>query len=199
MKKLYSLITIAILVSVFHQQTMGQPVSAPTYIGDYSKMTSGDDDLANSSWTYRLKSLKNNKYTLSVTLKDKSVKEVNSKIYAENNRGYLVFDNGDQPQKIYCDETIAISRITDRGAVKGIVTDSCWLFKIVEGKINAYSFLAQADGPYSIIAIQMGAGPVQNFDIQLLGDLLKKDTKAYKAYLKKDYLKAIEKYNEDNE
>lgn len=198
MQKLYSAITICLLILIAHSKTRAQPGVGATYIGDYSKMTSKDameKEMENANWIYRLNNLKNNRYSFTVTLKDNSTREVRSKIYADSlrNRTYLL-DPATQ-QKIYCGQTKSIIR-NDNG-VSGIATDSCWLFKVVSGQINAYSQLSETGGlnSYYIMAIQQGNGEVRSFTPDLLGSIIRNDAKAEKAYLKKDYYKAIERFN----
>jgi hypothetical protein len=200
MQKLYSFITIGLLVTGIHNVTRAQAGTGATYIGDYSKMSSGesaDRNMEAGNWAYRLNNLRNSKYDFTVTMKDNSVKTVRSKIYADSlsNKSYLL-DAG-SGQKIYCDRTKQINRVAGGTNVTGMATDSSWLFKIVSGKINAYSFLSESAGPFSVAAFQTGNGPVKNFDARLLEQMIGNNPKAMKAFLKKDYLKAIEKYNAD--
>ena len=200
MQKLYSFITIVLLLAIIHIKGYAQPGVGAMYIGDYSKMSSKesmDRELESGNWAYRMQTLKNVRYLFTVTMKDNSVREVRSKIYADSlaNKSYLL--DAENQQKIYCNQTRRITR--DGNGVTGIATDSCWLFKVVSGKINAYSFLSDAAGPFSIIAYQTGTSLIQNFDPQLFELLIKDDTKAYKVFLKKDYIKSIEKYNADNQ
>jgi hypothetical protein len=203
MQKLYSSITIVILTLTLAFPALAQPVGGVSYIGDYSKMaskTAMDEEMESGSWMYRLENLKNAKYTFRVILKDNSVREIKSRIYAEKafNKSYITYTVDDRPNqifKLFCDETMVITRLAGSERIDGLVTDSCWLFKVVSGKINAYSFLAKADGPYSIIALQTGDGPIKNFNSHLLEGILSDDAEAEKLFSKKEYLKAIEKYN----
>jgi hypothetical protein len=204
MQKLYSFITIILLVLCIGNKARAQAGVGAMYIGDYSKMSSKDvmdRDMENGSWIYRLQNLKNNKYMFKVLMKNRSFKMVRSKIYADSikNMTYLLSDEPNESgekQRIYCNQTISITR--DGTQNEGMALDSCWIFRIANGKINAYSFLSDADGPYSICAIQYDRFGLEKFTREALEPLVKNDTKAYKAFLKKEYLKAIEKYNQDN-
>jgi hypothetical protein len=71
------------------------------------------------------------------------------------------------------------------------------LFNVIKGKISAYSFLSETSGVNSFYLwqLQIDGGAMQQFDPQLLEPLVKNDAKAYKAFLKKDYYKAILLYN----
>jgi len=200
MQKLYSLVTIVLLaiIATVHKAS-AQPGVGATYIGDYSKMGGHETverDLEKGNWAYRLNNLKNARYTFILTMKDNSTREVHSKLYADsvNNRSYVM----DDQQKIYCSQTRRISREDGSRQITGIATDSCWLFKIVSGKINAYSFLSEGAGTYSIAALQTGNSAIQVFDERELEQMINNNPKAMKAFIKRDYLKAIEKYNADN-
>jgi hypothetical protein len=199
MLKLYTLLTISTLLFICNSKTLAQAGVGATYIGDYSKMSGHDAearDLERGNWAYRLNNLKGGKYTFVLTMKDNSTREVKSKLYADSlaNKSYVV----DGQQKVYCDETRAIIRRENGSDVAGIATDSCWLFKIVSGKINAYSFLSENAGPFSIAALQTQNGPIQNFNGYTLEQMINTDQKAMKAFSKRDYIKAIEKFNANN-
>ncbi|RKR81735.1 hypothetical protein BDD43_1886 [Mucilaginibacter gracilis] len=197
MQKIFGFITLGLLVLAVGK-VYAQPGVGATYIGDYSKMQSkesADKEMENANWIYRLQNLKNSKFNFVVTMKDNSVRAIRSKIYVDsvNNKTYLL--DAESKQKIYCNQTQKINR---GDAVTGMATDSCWLFKIVSGKINAYSFLSESAGPFSLTALQTGDGPIKNFDARLLEQMIADNPKAMKPFLKKDYLKAIEKFNGDN-
>ncbi|MEO6524062.1 MAG: hypothetical protein ABIN91_20425 [Mucilaginibacter sp.] len=199
MQKLYSSITIILIVFAFGNKAKAQAGVGATYIGDYSKMGGHETvnlELERGNWAYRLSNLKNARYTFTLTMKDNSTREVHSKLYADsaNNRSYVM----DDQKKIYCSQTRRISREDGSKQIIGIATDSCWLFKIVSGKINAYSFLSEGAGSYSVSALQTGTGVIQTFDERALEQMISNDPKAMKAFIKKEYLKAIEKFNADN-
>ncbi|MGZ3926110.1 MAG: hypothetical protein ACXVJG_04075, partial [Mucilaginibacter sp.] len=99
-------------------------------------------------------------------------------------------------------QTLSISRpLFEEKLLTGIATDSCWLFKVVTGKINAYSYLSEIDmvDGFTLVGFQTGDNPnIQKLTPEALEPIIKNDEKAYKAFLKKDYYKAIEKFNKDN-
>lgn len=199
MQKLYSFITIILLVPCIGNKVWAQAGVGAMYIGDYSKMSSKDamdKDMETGNWIYRLNNLKNIKYNFTVVMRDNSVKQVHSKIYADSirNQSYLIDDS---QQKIYCAQTKRISRINGSDALTGIATDSCWLFKVVSGQLNAYSQLSETAGinSFYIMDIQVGDGEIQRFTPELLESIINGDPKSKKAFVKKDYYKAIEKYN----
>jgi hypothetical protein len=202
MKKLSSIITVVTLALFNSLNLQAQAGAGATYIGDYSKMSSRsvmDKEMENGNWAYRMKNLKGGKYDLTVTMMDGSVKQVKSKIYADSlkNKSYLIFtETNGQSRKIYTGETSKISAVGSNGIIDGFVTDSCWLFPVVKGKINAYSFFPATGSPFSLLAIQMGNSPVISFSPQLIEAYVKGDDKAYRYYLKKDYWKSIIQFND---
>ena len=80
-----------------------------------------------------------------------------------------------------------------------MANDSCWFFKVLEGKINAFSPLSETEyiDSFYLRAYQLNNGPVQKLDSASLAPIIAKSPKALKAFKKKDYYKAIEKYNSD--
>src|ERR1700712_3601036 len=113
MQKLYSFITIVLLVTAISSKCYAQPGVGAMYIGDYSKMSSKDvmdREMEEGNWIYRLNNLKNSKYSFTVTMRDNSTREVHSEIYADSirNRSYVM--DAQSQQKIYCAQTKRISR-----------------------------------------------------------------------------------------
>ncbi|MFL5772836.1 MAG: hypothetical protein ACJ75F_06750, partial [Flavisolibacter sp.] len=110
----------------------------------------------NTPYGYNYKSdyLVNIKYEFVVLLRDSNQVKLKSKIYSDTVRhlNYVVFEDksisksdSNRKRNILPSETLSISR-ADRmtGAnIIGFPTDSCWLFKVVSGKINIYSFLSE--------------------------------------------------------
>jgi hypothetical protein len=168
--------------------------------------------MMNQPWYFGSDYLQNSKYTFKVTLKDNSQLDVKSKIYADTatHKSYLIYvnkalkrDDPNRETKIYPEQTLKISRqeVNFRGSydVNGMPTDSCWLFKVVTGKINMYSHLSETEmlNNMYLRAFQVGDGPVQKIDSASLVSLIKDSPKAMKAFNKKDYYKAIDKFNSE--
>jgi hypothetical protein len=160
------------------------------------------------SYNYMSDYLVNVKYEYAVVLRDSSQVKVKSKIYSDtvNHVNYLVYEDrsvsksdSDRKKKILPSETLSIMRF-DRltgGDVTGLPTDSCWLFKVVKGKINIYSFLSETDIDSDYItAIQVGEGPIEPLKEDQLRELMKDNKRAMKFLEKKNYYTAILKYNE---
>jgi hypothetical protein len=177
-------------------------------------MNMATQQMMNRGYLFNIDYAINNKYEFWVTMKDGTEKKIESKIYADTAKhsNYLLitdkkFKKGDpmREQRIYSDQTSRILRQTSDWTdtvvtIKGIATDSCWLFKVVQGKINAYSYLSETENlsTFYISAFQEGNGPVQKLTPEALEPIIKTDEKAYAAFKKKDYLSAIKKYNKSH-
>lgn len=176
----------------------------------------------NRMWNWRQGAGKGAAYR--VTFKDSSVKEVTSYMYTDtvSHKSFLVFvdkkfpksDSAHRFQKIYTDQTLYISTITDYQAnteTYGVPNDSCWMFKVISGPLNVYAksfnYLVPVDDfgdeneldPQSVIAIQSNDGPILPFNPNNLKNIIEKNAKALKLISEKKYFRAIKKYNRDNE
>ena len=169
----------------------------------------------------------NLKHEFRVVMKDGTVLNVKSKIYADTiaRANYLLYidktlkkNDPKYEQKIYPSQTKEISRLKswgnqfstrfdkfapakDTSRVTGLAADSCWLFKVLPGKISAYSFLSEPEivsyGNPS--AMQFGNNAVEKLIPEALQAYIKDDEKAYKAFLKQDYYKAIKQFNKNHQ
>jgi len=163
--------------------------------------------MMNQRWYYGMDYQINKEYKFKVMMKDSSVKEIKSKIYVDTttHKSYLMFIdksvvNISDPQrykKVYCNQTLSITRSEGIINFTGNATDSCWLFRVLRGKINAYSPLSEIENIDSsyLRAFQVGNGSIQKLDSAALAPVIKDDDKAYKAFMKKDFYKAIRKYD----
>jgi len=156
-------------------------------------------------------------YDYLVILKDSTKKEVNSKIYSDTSlhKNYLFLgdpdsksDSKNKTLRIYSDQTLSICRtVTQENSSRiiniiGMANDSCWMFKVVSGAINAYSFLSEQDtdfNPLTINGIQVGNGLIENYNNENLKKLISSDAEAVKYFEKKKYYKAMVTYNNDVE
>jgi hypothetical protein len=154
----------------------------------------------------------NPKYTFTVLLKDSTEKVVSSRIHLDKStqKYYLLYENkylkksdSARKQKIYADETLNISRLVtiDKIKVVGVATDSCWLFKVLSGKINAYSEYAEITGIDAtyVTAIQTVGGQIEPLIPERLESLISADEKAHKAFKRKQYYDAILRFNRAND
>ncbi|MEO3403463.1 hypothetical protein AAFN85_06150 [Mucilaginibacter sp. CAU 1740] len=168
----------------------------------------------------------NFKYIFTVTMADGTTREVNSKIYTDTtvHKSYLLFVDKSLPktdsnrnQKIFPEQTKEISRNlalisgnikkadfpTPPRYYKGISKDSCWMFKVISGPISAYSFLSEEEGntfnPSTVVSIQLNNGEIVKFSEENLKAIVGNDIDALENIQRKNYLKAIKKYNRNAE
>jgi len=220
MQKLYTAVTLLLFGCLAHFKASAQAGVPMSLRPDYNRMMGNMNmnmtmnQMMSQRWYYGMPGLANYKYDFKVTMKDGTVKVVTSKIYADTttHKSYLIFVNKDlkrsdpnRETRVYPSETVKISReqvdFEKKFDVEGVPTDSCWLFKVMKGKINAYSHLSEVvdlNEAY-LRAFQTGDGPIQKLDSAALAPLVKEDPKAFKAFEKKNYYKAIDKYNSDHQ
>jgi hypothetical protein len=148
-------------------------------------------------------------YTFRVFFKDSTKMFVNSFIYSDSVKHsfYIVAVDKSLPetdpnreQKIYPDQTSSIIQFNDNGNLSGVPTDSCWLFKVISGKINIYSKIPKNKGLKNemITAAQIGTGPIDRFFPLVLYPVIKEDKAALNEWDKYSFINAIKRYNKDN-
>ena len=83
---------------------------------------------------------------------------------------------------------------------KGTPTDSCWLFKAIDGKISAYTALAEdnVDDGF-LLYIQKDDGPLVHLNSKNLQDMVGSDEKAARQAEKGHYTKAIKAFNKSTD
>lgn len=85
----------------------------------------------------------------------------------------------------------------------GVAKDSCWMFKAISGAISAYSLLSEKDelyfDPSTIVGIQLNDGEIVKFNETNLKAMVGNDIDALENIQRKNYLKAISKYNRNVE
>lgn len=176
-------------------------------------------------WSNSNKSTNNPEYTFLVTMLNGTKKEVKSRIYVDAyaHKSYLLFINQslskadtNREQVIYPEQTIEIARNVTPPSTKkqaeifsasnyyaGIAKDSCWMFKFINGHINAYSLLSEPEGkmfnPKTIIAIQLNNGPIVQYNEENLRAMVGDDLDAIESIQWKNYLQAIKRYNRNAE
>jgi hypothetical protein len=164
----------------------------------------------NSGGTY------NPKYTYNVTMADGTVQQITSKMFSDTSKKktYLLIvdkrfsksDSAHRFQRIYPVQTKSISRTDDFSSIKmdGIPSDSCWMFKVISGPINAYSLLSVEDDgqnfdPSSIVGIQLNDGAIVKCNPDNLKAMVNQDPKALEFADKKELYRAIKRFNRDTE
>lgn len=146
-----------------------------------------------------------------VIRKDGTGIKVKSMIHtAEDGRHFLAIKDkkntvGDSSNRIYVSETNTITFFDNSSGknLTGIATDSCWLFKIVSGKLSLYSCYPPALylSNDQIIAFQINDELIQNFDPEKLRLVLVGNSKAADFFDKtnkdNNYIRAVQKFNEE--
>ncbi|HEY8782549.1 MAG TPA: hypothetical protein VIM16_13075 [Mucilaginibacter sp.] len=111
-------------------------------------------------------------------------------------------------KRIYPSQTLYLKRDVardDESAAslyyRGKPADSCWMFKVIAGTINVYSFLSDRDfanfETSSIVGMQLNDGPIMKYSDDSLKQMIDQDSDAMRYFQKKKYLKAIRRYNYD--
>ena len=115
-------------------------------------------------------------------------------------RHFLKFRHNGKKIKLTPGETSQISRVILETGEKfvGIATDSCWLFKAVEGDINAYN-VAAIKGYSYLVAIQQGDGPIVPLTKDSLEPIIKESPEAMKYLKKKNFTAAVKAFNKRRE
>ena len=169
----------------------------------------------------------NEKHTFIITMLDSSKKETYSKIYMDTvvKKMYLLLvdknlkrSDTNRVRKIYPSQTLSIARNLippSTNAVRqsvipkspvyytGKPSDSCWMFKIISGSINAFSYLSEEDNnvfdPSTIVGVQLNDGPIVKCSMDNLKEMIgQTDVDALQILLNGNYFRAINKYNRDN-
>ena len=158
---------------------------------------------------YGNEKLSDTKFFFKIMMRDSIVKEVNSFIFFDTTRKqtYIKHVNKsiaksdiNRNEKIYCSDVIEVMAGVGSAAklLQGTITDSCWLFKTLTGHINVYSSYPEDNMNYSVTAIQLGMGNIEPFDPEKLKLMITGNEKAIKQLNKKNYFRAIEKFNDSN-
>lgn len=201
--------TTALLLSVHHSYAQPPQYRAAVNkaVGDAHMRFMNQMMWNRMNYMYRSEVLTNNKYEYTVVLKDSSKLTFRSRIHSDTvaKVSYLFFEDRSKPKdlasrkrKVLPTETLSVSRLDrNTGAyVQGFPTDSCWLFRVHTGKVSIYSFLSELDiTDDHITAIQWGDGPVEPFSTERLREMIKGDEKALRLLEKKNYYRAIERFN----
>lgn len=137
------------------------------------------------------------KYEFNVVLKNGEQKVVKSKINLQDSVHSLTYKENGEKKKPLPTETTEIYRFTQGGKkIAGIATDSCWLFKVVEGKINGYSFLSAESSEY-LSAFQLEEGEILPLTKDNLMPVVGDDPRRVKWVEKGNFAKAILDFNEE--
>jgi hypothetical protein len=137
---------------------------------------------------------------------------VSSMIHADTPSYYLLLENKSVKKKdsgrfrrIYPSQTKYIVRL-DKYIVSrdkyvdaesnGMASDSCWLFKSIDGKISAYTPLAEDDVEDDLLRyIQKDQGPLVQLTSEHLQEMAQGNEKAVSLAERNKYTKSIKQYN----
>jgi hypothetical protein len=135
-------------------------------------------------------------YIFTVVFKDSTKISKLSKIDEHNGQFFLAIDQPGEMRAIQPSETLELSRYSEQdGIYKGMATDSCWLFKVEEGKINLYSVLPENESRF-VVALQRGDdGPILPLTIANVKEAIKDDEELLEKLNEKKLVGALMKYN----
>jgi hypothetical protein len=135
---------------------------------------------------------------LIVHLNNDSVKNIRAAFDANSKQNTVTIKGkkGQADQVFKPADTKSVSRVFEGvGTLKGIPADSCWLFKIITGRINGYSNVP-AYSEYSIIAIQDGEGAIRKLTKDNLSAMIPARSEKLERLLSKNKLiEAIKLFN----
>ena len=135
------------------------------------------------------------KYEFTVVLTNEEELTFKAAIKLSDSIHSLTYKKRGAKRVITPQETREVFRLTSDGKkITGIPTDSCWLFKVVEGRINGYSYLASESAEY-LSAFQVGDGEILSLTKENLLPIVKDDPKRVKWVEKGRLGKAIVHYN----
>jgi hypothetical protein len=136
------------------------------------------------------------KYEFHIVLKNDSTIIERTRInLSKDEDNSLTVKHKRSKHEVFPKDTKFVFRMTLEGKqIVGIPADSCWLFKSVLGKINAYSFLAE-EGIQYVIAIQEGSGQIVPLTKENLLPMVATNPKALKLAEKDKLLRAITTFN----
>jgi hypothetical protein len=137
------------------------------------------------------------RYVYTVFLHDGAKLEVNSNIFKdlEGGKHFLYHTDEKGLRKIVPSESTRITRVDSETmeTVEGKPFGDVWLFKVIQGKMNAFTTFL--DGKMNITHIQTGDGSLLEVPSPAAEAAIKTHEAAYSAYLSKDYLTAVKLYN----
>lgn len=136
-------------------------------------------------------------YELNVILQnDSSFKTMSKFLIDGNGKSHVSVKTQAGRNPIYPSDTKSIFVKIDATAwLKGIPSDSCWLFKSDEGKINSYSSIPE-QGTNLIVAIQKGEnGPIMALNKNNLLSMIADDPRALALAEENRLTHAIVQYN----
>jgi hypothetical protein len=144
---------------------------------------------------HKLEEPTNLRRTYRIKLKNDSIMTAENVEFSwDNERQKIVIRTKRTQVTVRPKDTKEISCVIGRETSIGFPTDSCWLFKTLEAKVDGYSHYPEPGS--EIIAIQAGVGsPVVPFTKANLEPMIISDPKASKILGKGNLLKALRTFN----
>lgn len=192
-RKLLKGIVFAFCIFIMHSALAQVAPMNPTFDAErHLQETRDENRFVRKAKRYDRNSWRSTYY---VYMKDGSVLEANSKIFKDKTSGkhFLYYSGNDSVSKIFPDQTIKVIKQhpyyeLSKVPITGVPLDSCWRFQLIKGKINGYSFLFENA---KLNEFQLSNGEILSMDPKQLEPLLINNKKAYKAFLKTEYYRAI--------
>jgi hypothetical protein len=149
----------------------------------------------NGPYAPPIKDMKSRPYSFFVLLKDNTSFTANTKIDIDGKVHTITAMINGLPTLIKPAATRSLSRHTSEGRqLLGIAADSCWLFQVIKGRINAYYFLSEQSA-INISHIQKGTGPIVPFSPDNLKAMTEFDAEVDELIFRQKYVKAITIFN----
>ncbi len=192
---------LLLTVSMTYAQPYGYTNAAQSGILRTSSRTFFMNNLMNNNIIYLNKKSTANKLYFEVALKNSGrnlsfmskifMDSIKHKTYIEYTDISLRDNDPKRFQKIYPSDLKKISIWSDNVYTfePQLTTDSCWMFRMIKGEITVYTnYLAP-------VALQKHEDAIQQFNKDALFAIIKDDKQAMELYDKREYIRAIEKYN----
>ena len=128
-------------------------------------------------------------------MKDGTPISTQAKIDVSNDGYFIAPNKPNVPKIIRPSDTKSLSRLTKSGRqLLGIPYENAWLFKIVDGSIDGYYYLAE-EGTQVLSHLQKDDGALMPFSPALLEEMIGEDRDLMKLIKKKKFVDAINNYN----
>jgi len=145
------------------------------------------------------------KHHFTIVFSDGSDTTVYTKLEADSTTFYLTMENKSVGKKdparftkIYPSQTKYISHMdpTTGKDFVGQAYDSCWLFKVITGKMSAYTDLAEISVEDKFIRyLQVEGGPMVSVTDPAAVKLFEGNDRAEELFVAKDYNRAVKRFN----
>lgn len=136
------------------------------------------------------------KLSYSIVLKDSTKIVASGKIGDHKGNFFLYVDNETMTRSIRPNETLSVTYMPKKGVpLVGIPTDSCWVFKMIEGPVNLYSVTPQELDQFVIYIQQGNDGAMMKATKGNFRKLLKNDQSIQVDINTNQFRSAVKKHN----